>query len=119
MKFICLLKNENTPDKNILKGEFSGALRAGESRLGSRHFFYRYFINVKYISYEKIKMAYLREESGEVGEFLLKEFYLVLCFDNEEQKKLRFEREANARTVLAYLEEHYPHIAVGYKKGKL
>ncbi|MCM1251656.1 MAG: hypothetical protein NC321_02460 [Clostridium sp.] len=118
MKFICLLKNENTPDKNILKEEFRGALKAGESRLGSQHLFYRYFINVKYISYDKIEAAYLRVESGESGEFLLKEFYLMLRVDDKEERKLRFEREENARTVLAYLEEHYPHIAVGYKKAK-
>ena len=85
--------------------------------MGDNHFFYRYFINVKYVSYEKIKHAFLREESGECGEFLLKEFYLIfLLEDKAEECKLRFERKENAQTVLAFLEEKYPHIEIGYKK---
>ena len=118
MKFICLQKNAEPADKNDLKEEFKAAVRAGEGRMGAHHFFYRYFINVKYIPYEKMKTAYLRVESGESGEFLLKEFYLMLCLDDDTGGKLRFEREENARAVLSYLEEHYPEIRVGYKKGR-
>ena len=116
MKFICLQKNAGPADKNVLKEEFKAAARAGEGRMGAHHFFYRYFINVKYIPYENIKTAYLRVESGESGEFLLKEFYLMLCFDDDTEGKLRFEREENARAVLSYLETHYPQIEIGYKK---
>lgn len=116
MKFICLQKSAEPADKNDLKEEFKAAVRAGEGRMGAHRFFYRYFINVKYIPYEKIKTAYLRVESGESGEFLLKEFYLMLCFDDDTEGKLRFEREENARAVLSYLEEHYPEIRIGYKK---
>ena len=118
MKFICLQKNAEPADKNGLKEEFKAAVRSGEGRMGAHHFFYRYFINVKYISYEKIKTAYLRVESGESGEFLLKEFYLMLYLDDDTESKLRFEREENARAVLAYLEEHYPQTEIGYKKGR-
>ena len=116
MKFICLQKNAELIDKNVLKEEFKAAVRAGEGRMGAHHFFYRYFINVRYIPYEKIKTAYLRVESGESGEFLLKEFYLMLCIDEGEEGKLRFEREENARAVLSYLEAHYPQIEIGHKK---
>ena len=116
MKFICLQKKEEPADKNDLKEEFKAAVRAGEGRMGAHHFFYRYFINVKYIPYEKIKTAYLRVESGESGEFLLKEFYLMLLLGDGTEGKLRFEREENARAVLSYLEAYYPQIEIGYKK---
>lgn len=116
MKFIPLSKSENPMEHHILKAEYKSAPRAGEGRMGELHFFYRYFINIKFISYENIKKAYLRIESGESGEFLLKEFYLVLQFADDTDKKLRFEREENARSVLAYLEEHAQNIEVGYKK---
>lgn len=119
MKFIALSAPENITDKNHLKEEFKASVQAGEGRMGKNHFFYRYFINVKYVSYEKIKQAFLRVESGECGEFLLKEFYLVLSLEGKEEEcKLRFEREENARAVLAFLEEKYPQIEIGYKKPK-
>lgn len=119
MKFIALAAPENVTDKNILKEEFRVSKQAGEGRMGESHFFYRYFINVKYISYDKIRHAFLRVESGECGEFLLKEFYLILLFeDKKEECKLRFEREENARAVLTFLEEKYPQIKIGYKKPK-
>lgn len=116
MKFISLYKDDELPDKMILKAEFKSAQRAGEGRMGEHHLFYRYFVNIKYASYDSIRAAYLRVESGESGEFLLKEFYLMLCFDNEVTGKLRFEREENARAVLAYFAENYPQIEIGYKK---
>ena len=80
-----LSKTGEFPDipKNILKEEFSLASRAGEGRMGETHLFYRYFINVKYIAWSRIRKAYLRVESGESGEFLLKEFYLMLQLDDE------------------------------------
>ncbi|MCM1155312.1 MAG: hypothetical protein NC314_13115 [Roseburia sp.] len=129
MKFISLIKTKDphnkphNPDaeKETLKAEFKSAFRAGEGRLGETHFFYRYFINVKFIPWDKICKAYLRVESGESGEFLLKEFYLMLYFDDlgkMEEAKLRFEREENARYILEYLTEHYPHVEVGYKKKR-
>lgn len=116
MKFISLFKSEEVIDKRILKEEFKTAVRAGEGRLGSSHLFYRYFINVKYVSYLKIDKAYLRVESGESGEFLLQEFYLILHFQDGAESKLRFEREENVKAVLAYLEENYTQIEIGYKK---
>lgn len=116
MKFKSLSKLEETMEKNILKEEFKSALRAGEGRMGQTHFFYRYFINVWYVSYRMIRAAYLRVESGESGEFLLKEFYLILKFQNGEEGKLRFEREENAKNVLSYLQEYHPFIEIGYKK---
>ena len=115
MKFISLSRGEEITEKNILKEEFKAAVRAGEGRTGREHLFYRYFINVKYVSYQKIQKAYLRVESGESGEFLLKEFYLMLKLLDGTEGKLRFEREENAKNILAYLEEHYPKIEIGYK----
>lgn len=118
MKFISLSKSEAVVDKNILKEEFKTAFKAGEGRLGNCHLFYRYFINVKYVSYLNIQKAYLRIESGESGEFLLRESYLMLYFYDGTERKLRFEREENVRSVLAYLNENYPNIEIGYKKNK-
>lgn len=116
MKFKPLSNTEEVMEKNILKEEFKSAPGAGESRMGQVHLFYRYFINVRYVSYQKIQAAYLRVESGESGEFLLKEFYLILKLQDGAEAKLRFEREENARSVLAYLEKNYSFIKIGYKK---
>lgn len=119
MRFTLLSKSlaEQSKDEiNRLKEEFKRSLRCGEGRLGNSHFFYRYFLRIRYVSYQEIIHAYLREESGESGEFLLKEFYLMLVFRNGQKEKLRFEREKNAREVLSYLEEHYPDIKIGFYK---
>lgn len=116
MKFKPMSDAEKITEKSILQEEFKAAPRAGEGRMGKTHFFYRYFINVRYVSYQKIQAAYLRVESGESGEFLLKEFYLILKLQDGAEGKLRFEREENARCVLSYLGEHYPFIEIGYKK---
>lgn len=119
MKFIALAPPESITDKNELKREYKETMPSGEGRVGVHHFFYRYFINIKYVSYEKIKQAFLRIESGECGEFLLKEFYLVFFLEGKKEEcKLRFEREENARAILTFLEEKYPEIEIGYKKGK-
>lgn len=115
MKFIPLPRSEEITEKDRLKEEFKAAVRGGEGRMGREHLFYRYFINVKYVSYQKIQNAYLRVESGESGEFLLKEFYLILKLQDGIEGKLRFEREENVKSILAYLEEHYPQIEIGYK----
>ncbi|MBD5458829.1 MAG: hypothetical protein HDR27_09700 [Lachnospiraceae bacterium] len=117
MKFIPLSKSEEITEKSTLKEEFKTAARAGESGLGKNHLFYRYFINVRYVSYQKIHKAYLRVESGESGEFLLKEFYLILKLQDGTEGKLRFEREENVKKVLSNLEEHYPQIEIGYRKS--
>jgi len=117
MKFIPLSRSEEITEKNILKEEFKTAARAGEGRLGQEHLFYRYFINARYTSYQKIQNAYLRVESGESGEFLLREFYLMLKLQDGTEGKLRFEREENAKKILSYLEEQYPQIEIGYRKG--
>ena len=126
MKFVYLIRTKEAYDnindlnttKETLKAEFKSAPRAGEGRLGERHFFYRYFINVKYIPWDSIRKAYLRVESGESGEFLLKEFYLMMQFADMSEAKLRFEREENVKSVLDYLTEHYPQVEVGYKKPR-
>lgn len=118
MKFIPLSKTEEPKEKSVLLEEFKTASRFGESRIGQTHLFYRYFINVRYISFQKIQNAYLRVESGESGEFLLKEFYLILKLQDKEEGKLRFEREENVRSILSYLGEHYPQIEIGHKKAR-
>ena len=119
MKFVLLSKSSTEQSKEALKElqeEFKCALRCGEGRLGNCHFFYRYFLRIHYVPYQEIVHADMREESGESGEFLLKEFYLMLVFGNGQTGKLRFEREKNAREVISYLEEHYPDIRIGFYK---
>ena len=103
MKYVCL--GQEQEEQENLKQEYKSAKRLGEVRLGEIHLFYRYFIRIRYISYGELRQAYLREESGESGEFLLKEFYLMLKTADGGLHKLRMEREVNAREVLAYLEE--------------
>ena len=76
MKFVCLGRVQE--EQEILKQEYKSAEYLGEVRMGEIHLFYRYFIKTRYISYGELRQAYLREESGESGEFLLKEFYLML-----------------------------------------
>lgn len=119
MKFVLLSGSHKTTaqENEFLKDEFRHAKRCGEGRLGDRHFFYRYFLRVRYIPYQEIVHAYLREESGESGEFLLKEFYLMLVFTDGKTGKFRFEREVNARAVLSYFEEFYPGIRIGFYKN--
>ena len=50
MKFKPLSNTEEVMEKNVLKEEFKSAPGAGESRMGQVHLFYRYFINVRYVS---------------------------------------------------------------------
>jgi len=102
--------------QEILKHEFKNARRIGEVSLGEHWLFYRYFIRIRYISYEEIVRAYLREESGESGEFLLKEFYLMLESKDGALHKLRMEREVSARTVLDDLGENHRHILIGFDR---
>ena len=114
MKFFCL--NGIHEEQEILKQEYKAAARLGEARLGERHLFYRYFIRIRYVSYEEIRRAYLREESGESGEFLLKEFYLMLETSDGTLHKLRMEREVNAREVLACLQDNHNCIKIGFDR---
>ena len=116
MKFIPLSQVEEITDKSVLKEEFKAASGEKKKKMGRDHLFYRYFINVRYVSYQKIKNAYLRVESGESGEFLLKEFYLILKLQDGTEGKLRFEREENVRKILSCLKEHDSRIEIGYKK---
>lgn len=112
MKFVCLGDSLGEPD--ALKREYKSAVRFGEARLSGQRLFYRYFVRVKYVSCTEIRKAYLREESGESGEFLLKEFYLMLETTDGTLHKLRMEREVNVRAVLAELGENYPGVSIGH-----
>lgn len=114
MKYICL--GGSSEEQEVLQQEYKAAARWGEVRLGERHLFYRYFIRVRYVSYDAVRKAYLREESGESGEFLLKEFYLMLETADKALHKLRMEREVNARSVLAYLEENHKYVKIGFER---
>lgn len=114
MKFVCLGGCREVQEE--LKQEYKTANRWGEVRLGERHLFYRYFIKIRYISYAEIGRAYLREESGESGEFLLREFYLMLETAEGTLHKLRMEREAYAREVLSCLEEEHASIKIGFER---
>lgn len=114
MKFVCLAGKEVAQEE--LKREFKTAGRKGEVRLGHKHLFYRYFIKIRFISYEEIVRAYLREESGESGEFLLKEFYLMLEDTAGVLYKFRMERKVNARDVLDDLGKRHGHIMIGFNR---
>lgn len=114
MKFICLAGAEE--EKEVLINEFRAAKRMGEVRMGETHLFYRYFIRIRYVSFEEIMKAYLRKESGESGEFLLQEYYLMLKTRNGVLHKLRMEREEYAREILHCFEKEYSHISVGFDR---
>ena len=112
MKFVCIGGSE--AEHESLRREYKTAKQLGEVRVGEDHLFYRYFIKIRYAALEEIERAYLREESGESGEFLLLESYLMLRMKDQTLHKLRMERELYARAVLLYFEENYPHIAIGF-----
>lgn len=112
MKFVCL--GETKEDQEVLRQEYRAAAQCGEVRMGERHLFYRYFIKIRYVSYGEIRRAYLREESGESGEFLLKEFYLMLETTDGALHKLRTEREGNARRVLEDLGNYAKDVKIGF-----
>ena len=114
MKFVCLGSAEGTPEQ--LKGEYKAAESFGETRLGEAHLFYRYFIKIRYLAYEEIVRAYLRQESGESGEFLLMESYLMVESADGTLHKLRMEREVNVRNVLAKLENLRENIIIGFDR---
>lgn len=114
MKFVCLGRIPGEPEK--LKKEYKSAKQWGEVRLCEEYFFYRYFIKIRYVSYIDIQRAYLREESGESGEFLLKEFYLMVETVDGVLHKLRMEREENARAVLEIFSEKHPFIQIGFNR---
>lgn len=114
MWLACLSGAEH--NKEELEKEYKDAARHGEVRLGTTCLFYRYFIKVRFVAYEQIAKAYLREESGESGEFLIKEFYLMLETKDGVLHKLRLEREVNVKAVLTYLENHYKDIAIGFNR---
>ncbi len=114
MKFAVLAGK--AAEYDILKTEYKRAERQGEIRLGETHLFYRYFIKVRYVCYEEINRAYLREESGESGEFLIREWYLMLEMRDGTLHKLRMEREGYARDVLRELEKEHRHITAGFDR---
>lgn len=114
MWFACICGGEH--DKEELQKEYKQAKVQGEVRLGTGCLFYRYFIKIRYVAYEEIVKAYLREESGESGEFLLKEYYLMIETKDGRLHKLRQERDVNAKSVLAYLKKYYEHIAIGFDR---
>lgn len=114
MKFVCLSGTEI--EKDALTVEFKSAKRFGEVRVGETHLFYRYFIRIRYVAYEEITKAYLREESGESGEFLLKENYLMVETGDGVLHKLRMERQEYAKETLGYLKQKYRHISIGFDR---
>ena len=111
MKFVCV--GQTAAQKETLSEEYRNAAVSGEVRLGTTHLFYRYFIRIKYLAYEEITQIYLREESGESGEFLLKEHYLMVQTEDGMLHKFRMERENNARAVLEQLGRQQKHIKIG------
>lgn len=114
MWFACISGAERK--KEALQKEYKEAAVYGEARLGMTCLFYRYFIKIRYVAYEEIVRAYLREESGESGEFLVKEYYLMLETKDGSIHKLRLERDVNAKAVLDYLKNHYQYIEIGFNR---
>lgn len=113
---IMVLAGKSTEKE--LREEFTQAKRAAEVRLGEKFLFYRYFLRIKAIAYEEIQKAFLRIESGEVGEFPLTEHYLMLVDKTGKEHKLRMEHPEDAKEVLACLEQSYPEIEIGHYKKK-
>ena len=100
--------------EEALREEFKKEKKAAEARLGEHFLFYRYFIRIRAIAYGEIKKAYLRIESGESGDLPVTEHYLMIVDKQEKVHKLRMEHPEDTREVLAYLEEHFPSIAIGH-----
>ncbi len=101
-----------------LRAEWKEAKKVSEVRLGEHFLFYRYFIRISAIGYEEIKKAFLRIESGEVGEFPLTEHYLILLDQKGTEHKLRLEHPEDVKEVLAYFAEHYPGMEIGHYRKK-
>ncbi len=101
-----------------LREEFAQAKKTAEVRLGENFLFYRYFLRIRAIAYEEIQKAFLRIESGEVGEFPLTEHYLMIVDKAGKEHKLRMEHPEDAKEVLACLEQSYPEIEIGHYKKK-
>ena len=116
MKFICLSGVET--DKEVLRKEYKAAKQWGEARIGEGHLFYRSFIRISYVSINEIERIYIREESGESGEFLLLESFLMLKTKDGVLHKLRIEWARNAHAVLIHFEQNHPHIAIGFDGSK-
>ena len=116
MKFICLSGAET--DKEVLRKEYRAAQQWGEARISKEHLFYRSFIKISYVSIDEIERIYIREESGESGEFLLQESYLMLKTKDGVLHKLRIEWERNAYGVLIHIENNHPYVATGYDGAK-
>ena len=114
MRLVCMTGEE--ADQETLRKEFKTARRFGEVRLGASHLFYRYFVRIRYVSYSEITGAYLRQESGESGEFLLVENYLMMNMKSGSVHKLRMEREAYVREVLSEMEKNYVTIKIGFDR---
>ena len=116
MKFICLSGGET--DKEVLKKEYRTAQQWGEARIGKVHLFYRSFIKISYVSINEIERIYIREESGESGEFLLLESYLMLKTKDGMLHKFRIEWARNAYAVLIHFEKNHLHVAIGFDGSK-
>lgn len=114
MKLVCMAGEET--DQEMLRKEYKEARRFGEVRLGTSHLFYRYFIRIRYVSYSEITGAYLRQESGESGEFLLIENYLMMNMKSGSVHKLRMEREAYVREVLSEMEKNHATVKIGFDR---
>lgn len=104
--------------EEALRKEFQNAKKTAEVRLGEHFLFYRYFIRINAVAYGEIGKAYLRIESGEVGEFPLTEHYLMLVDRQGKTHKLRMEHPEDAQKVLAYLGEHFPAVEIGHYKKR-
>ncbi len=115
MKIKVLAGNASEEELRI---EFKEAKKVAEVRLGKRFLFYRYFIKISAIAYEEVRKAYLRIESGEVGEFPLTEHYLMLIDRSGREHKLRLEHPEDAKEVLAFLGERYPGMEIGHYRKR-
>lgn len=104
--------------EETLRLEYRQAKKTVEARLGEHFLFYRYFIRIHAIAYEEIKKAYLRIESGEVGELPLTEHYLMILDRQGREHKLRMEHPEDAKEVLEHMKEHFPRIEIGHYKKR-
>lgn len=118
MKIASLSKaaDWDLPEKNELKEELHHAHRFGEIRLGKKHLFYKGLFRARAIPYEQCKRIYERVSIGEYGDVPVHEHYLVVMTKQEEEFVLRVNWPDDAKSAMAFLQEHVGGILYGKEK---
>ena len=104
------------PEQNELKEELHSADRFGEIRLGKKHLFYKGLFRARAIPYEQCERVYERVSIGEYGDVPVHEHYLVVVTKQEEEFVLRVNWPDDAKSAIAFLQEHVRGILYGKEK---